>query len=87
MWRVRKESEDGWKFKCYERHVFEPVVLTPGHGEPQSLLAFIVTPNLNSTVIDQLKQLITWSPGFLGLNWSLILRKKQKPVDSVALHG
>ena len=48
------------------------VVLNPGSGEPQGVLAFVVTQQL----IDQLKQLITqlthltW---FLGLNWLLIL--------------
>lgn len=65
-------------------------ILTPGHGEPQGLLAFVVTQNLRSTEIDQLKQLITkltqaiWFPGSES-----IADLKEKPqttdTDSVAL--
>ena len=37
------------------------------------MLVFVVTHQL----IDQLKRLITQSPGLLGLNWLLILMRKQ----------
>ena len=30
MGRARKVSEHGWKFKCDEKHIFEPAVLTFG---------------------------------------------------------
>lgn len=42
-----------------EKQGFEPVILTPGPGEPRGLLAFLAIPCLNRTRIDQLKQWIT----------------------------
>ena len=44
----------------------KPVVLNPGRGEPQSVLAFVVTQQL----IDQWKQLITQ---LTHLTWSEVV--------------
>lgn len=43
-WKVNH----GWQFKCYEKHVFEPVVLNPGLGEWQGLLAFVITQHFKT---------------------------------------
>ena len=57
---------------------FRPVVLNPGPGEPQGVMAFIVTQQLTDKWKQMITRLIhfTW---FLGLNWLLILGWKQKP--------